>query len=59
MKNKSGMLNWLRLVICENGIIIPRVRDIPNVDLVVDPCLKLHTFFYGVPMMVRIEGRHL
>ena len=56
MTNEPGMLNFLRLVICENGIITPYVRNVPNVHLAADFDLKVHTFFYSVPSLVRVNG---
>lgn len=51
-----NMLNYIRLVICENGIIPPYVRDVPKVDLAADFFLKLHTFHYSVYPLIRVEG---
>ena len=56
--NKLSTLNRLRRIISENGIITPHVQDIPNVDLVEDPHLKLHAFLYGVSSLVWVEGTY-
>ena len=59
MTNKPSMLNWIHLVICENGIIALYVWDVPNVDLEEYSCFKLNIFLYSVPLVVWVESTHL